>query len=114
MMRKILWLIFLIELSNHAFSQQNPLVTTFILLRHAEKGNDGTEDPDLKPEGIARASLIAKMLNQTSVDAIYSTDYKRTRNTVIPLAKEKGLEVQLYEAFKSEEIEKMMKKYAGG
>lgn len=96
----------------YAISQKK--ITTFILLRHAEKGDDDPKDPELKPEGVERANRLVKMLGKTSVDAIYSTTFKRTRNTVDPLAKEKGLQVQTYEAFKVEEIEKMLQKYSGG
>ena len=54
------------------------------------------------------------MLKKTQVDAIYSTAYKRTRNTVSPLATAKGLPMSDYEAFKTGEIDQMLKKNAGG
>lgn len=88
--------------------------TTFILIRHAEKGNDGTKDPDLTEAGTRRAQLLATMLKKSQVDAIYATAYKRTRNTVSPLATAKGLRVSDYEAFKTDEIDQMLKKNAGG
>lgn len=112
-MKKILVVLTLILLTAPvSFSQDK--ITTFILLRHAEKGSDDPKDPELKPEGVERANRVVKMLGKTSVDAIYSTTFKRTRNTVAPLAKEKGLEVFTYEAFKVQEIEKMLEKHAGG
>src|SRR5687768_468202 len=80
-------------------------LTTFILIRHAEKGNDGTEDPDLTNEGISRAGKLSEMLRNTPLAAIYATNYKRTRNTVAPLAKIHDTAVQPYEAFKAEVIE---------
>ena len=89
-------------------------ITTFVLLRHAEKGNDGTDDPDLTPEGVERATRLVQILGKTSIDAIYSTAFKRTRNTVAPLAAAKGLSVQPYKSFEAEEIETMLKKHAGG
>jgi 2,3-bisphosphoglycerate-dependent phosphoglycerate mutase len=96
-----------------AFAQKTT-ITTFILVRHAEKVVDGTKDPELKPEGTERAARLAAMLNQTKVDAIYSTDFKRTKNTVLPYATAKNLSVSTYEAFKEAEIENMLKKYVGG
>ncbi|HYG18760.1 MAG TPA: hypothetical protein VD816_07520, partial [Ohtaekwangia sp.] len=57
---------------------------------------------------------IAQMLRETEVQAIYSTKYKRTGLTVAPLAKVKGLAVEQYEAFKAEEIERMIEKHRGG
>lgn len=88
-------------------------ITTFILVRHAEKINDGTKDPDLSPAGVSRATALALLLSKTSIDAIYSTDFIRTRKTVAQVAAEKKLEVKLYEAFKVEAIEKMIKTHSG-
>lgn len=93
---------------------QEKAITTFILVRHAEKGNDGTDDPDLKPEGHERAGRLAALLKHTAVSAVYATRYKRTKHTVAPLAQEKGLEVQVYDAAKPEVIEAMISRHAGG
>jgi len=89
-------------------------ITTLILVRHAEKANDGTNDPDLTPEGVSRARHLAEILKKTSVDAVYSTDFKRTRNTVAPLAAAKNLEVKIYAPYKAAEIEKILREYGGG
>jgi 2,3-bisphosphoglycerate-dependent phosphoglycerate mutase len=93
---------------------QAQTTTTFILVRHAEKGDDGTKDPDLTEVGNARAQRLVSMLKKAQVDAIYSTAYKRTRNTVAPLAASKGISVTDYEAFKTEAIDGMLKKHQGG
>lgn len=94
-------------------------VTTFILVRHAEKMVDGGamgdgKDPALSEEGKQRALRLATLLRETKVDAIYSTNYKRTRNTVAPLADAKGLSVETYVAKKEEAIDEMLKKFPGG
>lgn len=89
-------------------------ITTVILVRHAEKANDGTKDPDLTSEGVSRARHLAEILKKTPVDAVYSTDFKRTRNTVAPLAAAKNLEVKIYAPFKAEEIEKILREHSGG
>ena len=89
-------------------------LTTFILIRHAEKGNDGTEDPDLTEQGISRAEQLSGMLRNTPIAAIYATNFKRTRNTVAPLARIHDTKVQPYEAFKPEVIEDMLEKHRGG
>jgi phosphohistidine phosphatase SixA len=88
--------------------------TTFILLRHAEKVADGSKNPLLTEEGKKRADRLVLLLQQTSVQAIYSTHFTRTRETVAPLAKSKSLSVLEYEAFSKEEIEKMLVTYGGG
>ncbi len=75
----------------HAFD------TTYYLVRHAEKQSDGTHDPALTEAGVARAQKIAKVLKGVKLNAIYSTDYKRTRSTAAPVAAQTGLEVVLYD-----------------
>src|SRR5687767_5629493 len=93
-------------------AQTNPVITTFILVRHAEKATGG-DDPDLKPEGHERAKLLASVLKNTSLSAVYSTRYNRTKNTVSPVAKEKGLEVQVYENLKASELDALVTKHSG-
>jgi broad specificity phosphatase PhoE len=108
-MKRLLFL-FVIVCSSACAQQQ---ITTFILVRHAEKDNDGTKDPGLTEAGKQRAEALSKMLKETKVDAIYSTPYKRTRNTVIPLALAKGLSVIDYDAANMSEIESMLRKSSG-
>lgn len=71
--------------------------TMFILVRHAEKASDGTKDPALTKEGEARAQQLMELFAKADISAIYSTKLKRTRMTVEPLAKSKGLEIKTYE-----------------
>lgn len=92
---------------------QEKSITTFILVRHAEKVADGSKDPELNEQGKARAERLADMLYKQSVAAIYSTNYKRTRNTVDPLSKKLGIEVQSYEPFKEDVIVKMIEQHKG-
>jgi 2,3-bisphosphoglycerate-dependent phosphoglycerate mutase len=111
-MRKNLVAIFLL-LSSTAFSQEE-LVTTFILVRHAEKDlTQSTNDPDLSAEGKTRADRLVEMLKKTEVQAIYSTPYKRTQQTVAPLASSKSLEVVSYQGNKLEEVDTILKQHAG-
>ena len=92
---------------------QNSKLTTVILIRHAEKQNDGTKDPSLTPEGKTRAEKIGAMLKETKVDAVYSTSYKRTRETAFPIASGKQLEVQTYEPMKKEVIDEITRMNQG-
>lgn len=108
--RLFLALIFVLMV-NAIYAQQ---ATTFILMRHAEKVADGTEDPVLTPEGQARAERLKDMLASQDVKAIYSTPYKRTRLTVEPLAQKKSLDIQGYEPFTKGFVEALFGKYAGG
>ena len=106
----ILFLLLTVQVTG--FSQEK--ITTFILTRHAEKANDGTKDPDLTDAGKMRADQLVKLLREQSVDAIYSTDFKRTQNTVMSLAKAKNLNISRYEAFKTEAIDEIVEKHRGG
>jgi broad specificity phosphatase PhoE len=59
---------------------------TVILTRHAEKAATPPKDPDLTQAGQKRAQLLASMLADSGVDAIYVTEFKRTQQTAAPLA----------------------------
>jgi broad specificity phosphatase PhoE len=89
-------------------------ITTFILVRHAEKIMDGSADPGLTEAGKNRATLLANLLKKTKVDAIYSTRFKRTENTVAPLALLHGQAVQYYEGGKMQEVDAMLAAHQGG
>jgi broad specificity phosphatase PhoE len=69
-------------------------ITTVILVRHAEKVIDpNNADPDLSPAGQARAQELVRILGDAGINAIYATQYKRTQQTVKPLADKLGLPV---------------------
>ena len=69
-------------------------VTTVILIRHAEKVIDpNNPDVDLSPAGQARAQELVRMFGDAGINAIYATQYKRTQQTVKPLADKLGLPV---------------------
>jgi broad specificity phosphatase PhoE len=63
--------------------------TTIIMVRHAER--DPGLDPPLNAEGIARAQILADVLGQNGVTAIYTMDAIRNRETAQPLASKLGL-----------------------
>ncbi|MBW8524434.1 histidine phosphatase family protein [Chryseobacterium chendengshani] len=69
--------------------------TVLILLRHAEKENVGN-DPELSADGKMRAEELKKILKNVHVDAVFTTPFNRTRQTVAPLAAEKNLLIKEY------------------
>ncbi|HZY81398.1 MAG TPA: phosphoglycerate mutase family protein [Cyclobacteriaceae bacterium] len=98
-MKKLL-IVFLVVVCASASAQ-----TTFILVRHAEKENTpGDKDPMLTKEGQARAQSLVHLLDKQKIDAIYSTNFNRTKNTVQPLADTKGVTIQTYQSLNLEEL----------
>ena len=57
----------------------------------------GERDPDLLPEGQRGAEALATWFHEERPVAIYVTDYKRTRQSVAPLAARLGLTPILYD-----------------
>jgi broad specificity phosphatase PhoE len=88
-------------------------LTTFILIRHAEKVSDGTKDPGLTSEGLQRAERLRKMLDKTEISAIYSTPFKRTKQTVDPLAGAHKLKIVEYDPFDEQLLGKWLKSHRG-
>ncbi len=81
------------------FAQHRKL--TVILLRHAEKdiseGAD-TANPELSAAGNLRAQKLVEIINKYQPDAIYSSNYIRTRATVRPLARKRRMMTQIYDS----------------
>lgn len=78
---------------------------TVFVVRHAERADSGTmkgttmaADPDLSDAGRARAQSLAAMLKDAGIKAIYTTEYKRTRQTAEPVARALGLEATVVPA----------------
>lgn len=82
-----------------ASSDENS-VSTFYLIRHAEKNrsNPDDADPELTQKGLGRAMHWAEILDDVELDAIYSTDYNRTSMTAAPTSVKKNIDVQYYDA----------------
>lgn len=76
-------------------AQENP-TSTYYLIRHAEKEISENPNPNLNTTGIERAKRWSEIFEHIHFDAIYSTDYIRTQNTVIPTAEKQNIEVILY------------------
>jgi 2,3-bisphosphoglycerate-dependent phosphoglycerate mutase len=87
-----------------AFAQNAPgEVTTFILVRHAEKVDD-SHDSDLSAEGYERAALLAIMLENIKFDAVYSTPLIRTTETARAVAEKHKIDIIEYDHRKPEEL----------
>jgi broad specificity phosphatase PhoE len=83
---------------------------TILLVRHAEKADETSRDPELSPEGKQRAERLRKKLGKFRPGAFYSTDFKRTRDTLAPLAARRRKQIEIYDARQPQElIDRMMK-----
>lgn len=80
----------------HVYGQTSKL-TTFILVRHAEKSTNHPNDPDLSDEGKFRAKGLAKKLEYARIDIALSTPFKRTHQTLTPVTNQKSLEIIEYD-----------------
>lgn len=72
--------------------------TTVVLVRHAEKEAEPAADPPLSAPGRARAQALLEVLGDARVDAVYATQYERTRTTAQPLADAAGVPVTVVQA----------------
>ena len=89
---KLLLTIFLV------FSIPENDCSTFYLIRHAEKvrTNKSDRDPALNEKGILRALNWKEYFIDKDISKIYSTNYKRTLETVKPIQEAIGLATILY------------------
>jgi broad specificity phosphatase PhoE len=92
-----------------------PPRTTVYLVRHAEKDpTPGLADPALTPAGEARAQLLAQRLARRKPAALFTTDTRRTRATLAPLAQATGLTPEVYSAKESAALaDRLRQQYAG-
>lgn len=68
------------------------------LVRHAEKLTDGSKDPALSDEGGHRSEQLATWFLDKEINEVWSSDYKRTRDTAGPLLAALDLGLMLYDA----------------
>jgi broad specificity phosphatase PhoE len=60
------------------------------LVRHAEKAGDDLESP-LTTAGAERAQALAQLLEKSGIKAIYTSEFRRTKETAAPLAAKLGI-----------------------
>jgi broad specificity phosphatase PhoE len=63
-----------------------PPCTTISVVRHAEQTDPKATDPPLSAAGAARATALAAAIEHSGVQAIYVTQFKRTKQTAAPSA----------------------------
>jgi broad specificity phosphatase PhoE len=85
-----------------AASAQTASLTVFVV-RHAEKGPENP-DPSLTPAGQQRAAELARLLTGAQVTAAFASEFKRTQETVAPLAAQTGITPRVIPAGKMDDL----------
>lgn len=114
-MKKLLKLVIVLFFATTAFSQTTDenAVTKIIIVRHAEKADDGTKNPPLSDEGLQRAERLSSMLSDLKIDLLYATPFLRTNQTLTPLSKNLGIAIESYEASDATFAEQLLQKNKG-
>lgn len=94
MKASILSFLFFLALS---IGQAQTSPSVIFIVRHCEKAMESTDNPNLAEEGKKRAEHLAEILKNTGIEAVYSTNYKRTMQTAEPLANAMKLSPMVYE-----------------
>src|SRR5688500_18552618 len=89
-----LLLVSLAAISCNSAMPQNP--TVVLIVRHAEK-DDNSDDPPLSEAGRQRSQALVRVIKDSRLSAIYSTQYKRNRETVQHVAESTGVAVTVAE-----------------
>ena len=71
-------------------------------------------DPELSETGKARAQKLAAMLGDAGIVAIYTTEYKRTKDTATPLAAKIGVQAEVVLARDATALNAKIKSHQAG
>jgi phosphohistidine phosphatase SixA len=101
-MKKHIILLLVITLSLTSFAQEPEIseeTSMFYFIRHAEKNRSDKENknPNLTQDGLFRAVKWSLVMKNMEFDAVYSTDYNRTKQTAQPTAEKNELELTIYD-----------------
>lgn len=88
-------------------------VTTIVLVRHAEKV-DSSADPDLSEQGRQRSRELARVLSALDVKRLVATQYKRTQQTLQPLANAAGIRLETMDARDLNELAVLLRSAPSG
>ena len=87
---------------------ESQATTTIIFVRHAEKAAVPEGDPSLSTAGQRRVAELTRQLVDADVvagiDAVYSTEFKRTLETARPVADALDLPINTYDAADTETV----------
>ena len=97
---------------------ESQATTTIIFVRHADKAAVPADNPSLSEAGTRRAAELARQLVDADVvagiDAIYATPFKRSQETVQPIADALSLPIRTYDAEDTNHVlDKILRKHKG-
>jgi phosphohistidine phosphatase SixA len=109
-MKKITLILFL-SICSYACSNAIPSTTTIYIVRHAEKdiSNSKNQDPELSEIGQARVKALNEKLKNQKIDAVFSSKFKRTKQTGAGVAERNGLIIQEYDAHNYKDLSDLVK-----
>jgi len=97
---------------------ESQATTTIIFVRHAEQTAIEEDDPSLSVAGTRRVAELTRQLVDADVvagiDAIYATPFKRSQETVQPIADALSLPIRAYDAEDTNQVlKKILRKHKG-
>lgn len=101
MLRRLLAALMLLVPASSLAAQDAP--RTVVVVRHAEKGPENP-DPSLTSAGQKRADDLARVLKDVKVTALFASEFKRTQETLAPLAKAAGITTTVIGAGKMDDL----------
>jgi len=75
--------LFLLVFVTVSIASAQPVI---VIVRHAEKAADGGTDPDLSSAGRTRADALARILKDSGITGIFTSEFNRTQETAAPTA----------------------------
>jgi 2,3-bisphosphoglycerate-dependent phosphoglycerate mutase len=109
-MRKIILVLFL-SIISHTIGIALPNSTTIYIVRHAEKdiSDPKNQDPELNEDGKLRAKALSKKLINQKIDAVFTSKFKRNKQTGQAVATQNGILIQEYDAHAYKELSNLIK-----
>jgi len=105
------WICLLLLMAPLNGAAKLPDETIIYVVRHAEKdlSDSKNNDPHLSKLGKERAEALNDFLKTEKITAVYSTNFKRTIQTVAPVAQHNGVSINTYDSKDHSEIARIVK-----
>lgn len=110
--------LFLVIALGLAWFFESQATTTVVFVRYAETVGPADRNPGLSPAGQERTRALARMIDSIDVvagiDAVFATQYRSTQEMAEPLARARGIPVQVVDSKNVRALRDMiLKEYKG-